>query len=64
MGGDGRKKVGATQPVHNRFSHAGKALEYGATELIMGTIIDLAKIYPDTDVIDAPLGRGILHRKF
>ena len=64
MGGDGRKKVGATQPVHNRFSHAGKALEYGAVELIMGGMVDLAKIYPDTDVIDPPLGRGILHRKF
>ncbi len=31
----GNPKAGVTQPTHNRFSHAGKALEYGFTMICM-----------------------------
>jgi hypothetical protein len=58
----GNQKIGATQPQHNQYSHAGKALEYGYTMVCMGGSSDMTGYLEEED--SGLYFEGIMEQQF
>jgi hypothetical protein len=58
----GNPKAGATQPRHDKYSHAGKALEYGFTMLCMGGSPNMTSYLEEED--SGLYFEGIMEQQF